>query len=326
MIKGIDTSSNNGVITDSIAQQVDFMIIRVGYGNDEKNQDDKQFENTLNVCLRNNKLWGVYIYSYALSVAEAISEANHVKRMLNGRIPPLGIWFDMEDADGYKKKHGFPSKETIVQITKTFCDMTGAGIYASLSWFNNLLNDTRLDNYPKWVAQWNNKCTYTKPYHMWQYTNSLMIDGKRFDGNELYNITIQPNTPTLSRISYQSHDMRKKCWLPEVSNREDYAGNMGNIMDALYVRADVGNIYYRVHTRQNGWLPEVKNRDDYAGNYNQGIDAVAIRSDTGKQINYRVHILGGRWLPPVTGYNTNEPVNGYAGVLGKIIDAVEIWV
>ncbi|MBP3503190.1 MAG: hypothetical protein J6K42_06950 [Clostridia bacterium] len=51
------------------------------------------------------------------------------------------------------------------------------GIYASLSWLKNQLNDSRLDVYEKWVAQWNITCTYTKKYVMWQYTNSGSVDG-----------------------------------------------------------------------------------------------------------------------------------------------------
>ena len=29
-------------------------------------------------------------------------------RMISGRKPTVGVWIDMEDADGYKQKHGKP--------------------------------------------------------------------------------------------------------------------------------------------------------------------------------------------------------------------------
>lgn len=83
------------------------------------------------------------------------------------------------------------------------------------------------------------------------------------------------------------------------------------------------NVYYKVRTQANGWLPEVRNCDDYAGYNNSSITGVAIKVDKGS-IKYRVHILGGNWLSWVTGYNTNDVTNGYAGN-GKVIDAIQIY-
>ena len=62
------------------------------------------------------------------------------------------------------------------------------GIYANLNWFNNKLNDSRLDKYPKWIAQWNDECTYKKEYDMWQYTSDGQVDGinGRVDMNKYY--------------------------------------------------------------------------------------------------------------------------------------------
>lgn len=38
-----------------------------------------------------------------------------------------------------------------------------------------------------------------------------------------------------------------------------------------------------------------------------------------------MHIKGGNWLSWVTGFNLNDDVNGYAGILGMDIDAVQIY-
>lgn len=83
------------------------------------------------------------------------------------------------------------------------------------------------------------------------------------------------------------------------------------------------NVYYRVCTQKHGWLPEVKNLEDYAGWENSPITGVAIKVDRGT-IRYRVHIKGGNWLPYVTGYDTHNFANGYAGN-GKVIDAIEVY-
>ena len=186
MLKVIDTSKHNGRITEEIVKQVDGVIVRLGYGSDIKSQDDPEFENTVSICQKLGKPWGAYIYSYALSVEDCQGEVTHALRVLNGRKPELGLWFDMEDADGYKAKRNALNKDTLVNICNYFCVATGAGIYASKNWFDTYLNSEVIDYHRKWVAQWNDKCTYTKPYEIWQFTNNMVINGKRFDCNYVY--------------------------------------------------------------------------------------------------------------------------------------------
>lgn len=71
-------------------------------------------------------------------------------------------------------------------------------------------------------------------------------------------------------------------------------------------------------------LPEVQNLNDWAGMGDGiAITDVAIKCNFGA-VKYRVHVLGGDWLPWVTGYNWNDHNNGYAGI-GKAIDAIEIY-
>ena len=125
-------------------------------------------------------------------------------------------------------------------------------------------------------------------------------------------------------IIYQIWDDVKNKWLPNVVNDSDYAGLFGHDVCSVYANASVGNVYYKVHYKGGKWLPEVKNREDYAGLYNKPIDGFMIKSDT-KQLTYRVHLRRtNKWLPWVTGYNQNDSKNGYAGILGQEIDAIQI--
>lgn len=87
--------------------------------------------------------------------------------------------------------------------------------------------------------------------------------------------------------------------------------------------SNVVNVYYRVKTQKHGWLNEVKNLEDYAGWENSTITDVAIRVDKGS-IKYRVSPKGKDFLPYVTGYNTNDSKNGYAGN-GTPIDRIEVY-
>ena len=109
-------------------------------------------------------------------------------------------------------------------------------------------------------------------------------------------------------------------WFPYVSgyNSGDsyngFAGDYGRAVVGLKVRGAT----YRVHETGRSWLKAAKN-DRVAGK-GRPIDAVAIKGVK----RYKVHILGGSWLPEVTGYDTNDEENGYAGILGRTIDAVAI--
>lgn len=133
------------------------------------------------------------------------------------------------------------------------------------------------------------------------------------------------NEPTneVNNITYQTWDDVKNKWLPNVINDSDYAGIFGHDVCCVYANLDRGNVYYKVHYKGGKWLPEVKNRNDYAGIYNKPIDGFMIKGD--KPLRYRVHLRKqNRWLPWVTGYNQNDKNNGYAGILGQEIDAIQI--
>ena len=100
--KGVDISSLNGDVNIQKIKNAgyDFVMIRCGYGSDLSVQDDSQFENNVKKCEAAGVPWGAYLYSYALNIEDAVSEARHVIRLLKGKRPTMPIAFDMEDADG----------------------------------------------------------------------------------------------------------------------------------------------------------------------------------------------------------------------------------
>lgn len=141
-----------------------------------------------------------------------------------------------------------------------------------------------------------------------------------------------PQSPVIQQpekidVTYQVWDDVKNAWLPNVKNQEDYAGIYGHDVCALFANLSSGNIMYKVHTKGGRWLPEVKNREDYAGIFNSPIDGLMIRTDTGKTVKYAVHLRrSNRWLPFVSGYNTADSNNGYAGIFGQEIDGIKIYI
>ena len=181
---GIDVSKHNGKIDWEKVKKsgITFVMIRCGFGKDAEEQDDPYFQYNISECERLGIKYGIYLYSYALTEDSAYSEVNHALRLIKNYNPKLGVWIDMEDADGYKKKNGMPTNQVLVNICDIFCSALigngySSGIYASLSWLNNQLNSSKLDKYNKWVAQWNSSCSYNKPYKIWQYTSNGQVDG-----------------------------------------------------------------------------------------------------------------------------------------------------
>ena len=83
------------------------------------------------------------------------------------------------------------------------------------------------------------------------------------------------------------------------------------------------NVTYAAQLEDGTILPEVTNLEDYAGIRGRKIIGIAARVDRG-ELKYQVHVLGGGWLPYVTGCDWNDAANGYAGN-GCVIDALRVY-
>lgn len=153
---GIDISEHNGNI-DLTPYKGQFVIIRVGYGNFTL---DKKFTRNVSECKRLGIPFGVYHYSYALSAAGAKAEAEAVLKAIEPYRHDIkvGVWFDMEDADGYKRKHGLAiNHDTIAPMCFAFAETIEkagyySGIYTATSWLGYMSGTC--DRFDKWVANW----------------------------------------------------------------------------------------------------------------------------------------------------------------------------
>ena len=191
--KGLDVSHHQGKIDwEKVSKSdVDFVIIRCGYGNDLTSQDDKYFAQNVAGCEKYNIPYGIYIYSYALSKSDAKSEANHVLRLIKstGAKPTYPIYIDYEDSS----QNGLTPKQlgnfATAFFNKTIAAGYKAGVYANLNWWTNKLTDSRFNQWTKWVAQYNSACSYTKPYQIWQSTSTGKVPG--VNGNADLNFLMQ---------------------------------------------------------------------------------------------------------------------------------------
>ena len=212
--RGIDISAHQGNIDlAAMKNNIDFVIIRVGYG--VNGTLDMKFKRNADLCRKFGIPFGFYWYSYALNAVGAAQEAQACIRAIEPykNDYSMGVWFDMEDADGYKRKNGMPSNAMLRNMCDTFCsalEKAGyfAGIYASLSWFNNQLKDASLNRYAKWVAMWptsggvqrgnNVQASEKSGWPMWQYTSFGQVGGYsgRLDMDYAYEDSYTLNKPT----------------------------------------------------------------------------------------------------------------------------------
>lgn len=182
-----------------------FLIIRASYGTNT----DSAFIDNVNKAKSAGIPFGLYCYSYALDNEGAESEADYIIDLMqkNNIIPDLGVWYDMEDADGYKKKNNALTADNCTNFTKIFCDKLKnagyyTGYYTSSSWVNTYVKNI---TYPLWIANWgsndgNLNGNFKNCAVMHQYTstpydkNVLYVDFAEMKSNPITNKT--DNTET----------------------------------------------------------------------------------------------------------------------------------
>lgn len=186
MIKGIDVSSYQGRIDwTKVKPHIDFAILRCGFGNNIRTQDDTEFERNAEMCERLGIPYGTYLFSYATNLDDAKSEVEHTLRLIKEKKLEYPVFLDVET----KRQMALP-KARLTEIVKYYCEeMEKAGyyvgIYASLDRLKSNLDSPELDAFDKWVAEWNDRFTYNKPAGMWQNTSREDMPGinGRVDGD-----------------------------------------------------------------------------------------------------------------------------------------------
>lgn len=183
-IKGIDVSKHQTSVDFKKVKKegFEFAIIRCGYrgyGSGKVTTDERWSQHVKN-AIASKMPYGVYFFSQAITVAEAIEEAKYTLKLVKAQSvqPVYPIYIDTEWAN--KNHTGRADSLTKAQrtaIVKAFCaeiEKAGyyAGIYASTSWFTYQLNDNELTRYDKWIAQYATECEYKGDYGMWQYGGS----------------------------------------------------------------------------------------------------------------------------------------------------------
>lgn len=181
--KGIDVSWHQGAIDWAKVKEtdIDFALIRCGYGDDMESQDDVCFAQNVQGCEENGIPYGIYLYSYAINEEMIASEVAHTLRLLQtvDAKPTYPIYLDIED-ESLKIASMTPKRfADLAEIYCTEMEKAGykAGVYANYEFWTTYLTDSRFDGWYRWVARHNSTTSYKNPYDMWQYTNEGTIAG-----------------------------------------------------------------------------------------------------------------------------------------------------
>lgn len=177
---GIDVSTWQGNI-DWNRVKTDFAILKAGYGSYES-QIDGHFEANYNACKANNVPVGAYWYSYALTPAQAVKEAETCLKAISGKQFEYPIFFDIEE-----RRQFVTGKNNCSEIVKAFCstlEKAGyfVGIYSSKSHLEAYLTEEVRNRYAVWVAHYVlEKTSYSGNFGMWQHTDKGHVDGIKGD-------------------------------------------------------------------------------------------------------------------------------------------------
>lgn len=182
-VKGIDISKWQGEVDFKKVSNdgIDFLLLRSSF---RHTVDSKFFDYVKGSNEYGIPVIGVYHFSYALSVAQATSEAKFCIEQVEaaGLDKDTIIFFDFEyDTVKKAKESGVTLKKAdCVAHAKAFCEYVEkqgykAGIYCNLDYYKNWYTKDILDKYYLWLADYSGDPDYDCAVQ--QYTSSGKVDG-----------------------------------------------------------------------------------------------------------------------------------------------------
>ncbi len=280
---GIDVSKHQGAIDWAKVKTagIDFAIIRMGYRGYANGNlaTDMRFKENVQGAIDAGLKVGVYFFTEAISVDEAVAEAQYV---LNAIAPynitmPVAIDWESNAAasDGGRKITAGLTKEQNTLICTAFCDVVkSAGytpmVYANKSDFTNRLDGEALSKkYELWLARYNKIAEFPYTYSIWQYsagssTNKGSVDG--ISGNVDLNFWYTTGTidnPSFSHSSTNSAIVTTPTPVPTQKPEKEELGEIENLTSISASK----NITLSWDETSNADGYEIRRKDTYNGSF-----------------------------------------------------------
>ena len=182
---GVDVSAYQGRIDwkKVKASGIDFAIIRLGYRGYESGklvEDDYAKDNLKGAAEAGLKV-GAYFFSQALNIRETDEEIKFILKILGNTKLDMPLVLDWEiPADTARTKK--MDAVTLTDIQRHFCGQMRDKGYAPMIYFNwhqseHLYVLSDLEEYPFWLALYQDRMTYPWKVEMWQYTDKGKVPG-----------------------------------------------------------------------------------------------------------------------------------------------------
>lgn len=184
-IKGVDLSyCKKGISFPALKQAgVKFAIIRAGFST----KKDVTMGKFVADCKKYGIEYGFYWYSYAMSIEQALTEAEKCIEVIKNLSPTYPVFFDMEE----KKQISGLNTDTRTKMAIAFCEKIRQagfkpGVYANPSFMEHYYDKSRIvGRYDIWLAHWTNSPDRPSRYNygqtMWQWgldrIGSYDVDG-----------------------------------------------------------------------------------------------------------------------------------------------------
>ena len=168
-------------------------MVRVGYrgwSSGELDLDD-DFKAHIEGALNAGLDVGVYFFSQALNVDEAVEEALFTIEQIKDYDITLPVVFDWEEVDAESARTNEMDMRQLTSCAQAFCKTvedagyTG-GVYFNQAYGYEQLNLYSLKDHVLWLAEYDEHPSFLYDFQMWQYTDSGTVPG--IDGDVDMNI------------------------------------------------------------------------------------------------------------------------------------------
>ena len=182
---GVDVSAHQGDIDWAAVKDsgIEFAIIRLGYrgyGSGKLVEDEYAKKNLKEAREAGLKI-GAYFFSQALNIKETDEEIQFMLNMLADVDLDMPLVLDWEIPVPDARTKNMDAR-TLTDIQLHFCGQMKKMGYQPMVYFNwhqseNLYYLSELEDYPFWLALYQDRMTYPWKVEMWQWTSSGRVPG-----------------------------------------------------------------------------------------------------------------------------------------------------
>lgn len=158
---------------------INYAMLRLGTQKalDKESVLDEYFEKNIKEAQENGIKVGVYYFSYANDVSDALEQAEWVIDQLKDYKLDLPVSFDWENWKYFKNFN--LNLHDLNELSNVFLDTLSNSGYDIINYGskNYLENVWDKNDYPVWLAHYTDKTNYKYDYIMWQFTDRGIVPG-----------------------------------------------------------------------------------------------------------------------------------------------------